>query len=250
MKSPPKIRLDQLLINQGLVNNLQEATALIMAGKIYNNDKKLDKAGLLVKQDLTLYIKSSKSHNYVSRAALKLKHGLEFFNIISSDKIAIDIGCAIGGFTQVLLENNVKKVYAVDVGYGEFDWKLRENPRVVLLERTNARFLNKDLIPDGLELIVCDASFIRLSTILPAALSLAKPGCKLIALIKPQFEVKKELVEKGGIVTDPNLHQHVISKVSEWLTNYKWQILGTTNSPIKGMEGNQEFLIGATYGHN
>jgi 23S rRNA (cytidine1920-2'-O)/16S rRNA (cytidine1409-2'-O)-methyltransferase len=245
MLSKNKTRLDQILISRNLAKDQREALALIMAGRVYSDNKLLSKPGMLVKNDLHIIVKRSKPHDYVSRAALKLIHGLEYFNINPDNMIAADLGCAIGGFTQVLLQRNIRKIYSVDVGYGEFDWNLRQDKKVILLERTNARYLTPELICDQLDLIVCDASFIRLSTILPATLKLAGKGAILIALIKPQFEVKKDQVGAGGIITDETLHLEVIAKVSAWITSQNWRILGVTDSPIKGTEGNKEFLIGA-----
>ena len=219
-----------------------EARALIIAGKIYTDHKTLTKAGEKFAIDINLSIKG-KSHDYVSRAALKLIHGLDYFNIDPKGLIAVDLGCAIGGFTQILLMRDIAKIYAVDVGYGEFSWKLRDNQRVILLERTNAKYLTFEHINDPLDLIVCDASFIGLEQILPSSLKLAKNNAMLLALIKPQFEISRGQEISKGIVTDPNLHSQVIERISSWLVSQNWQVLGVTPSPIKGSKGNQEFLI-------
>jgi len=163
-------------------------------------------------------------------------------------RVAIDVGASTGGFTDVLLANGAAKVYAVDVGRGQLAWKLQTDPRVVRLDKTNARSLNADMIPDPVMAVVCDASFIGLETVLPAALSLAAPGCILVALIKPQFEVGAGRVGKGGIVRDPALHQEVCDRIEAWLAGLSgWQVLGVTESPVKGAEGNTEFLIAARY---
>jgi 23S rRNA (cytidine1920-2'-O)/16S rRNA (cytidine1409-2'-O)-methyltransferase len=239
-----KAKLIELLLARQLAPDIFAARSLILSGKVYSDHRLLDKEGEMLKSDIALFIKN-KPHQYVSRAALKLAGGLSYFNIAVSGLVALDIGCGAGGFSQVLLEQNVKKLYAVDVGYGEFSWSLRQDARVVLLERTNAKNLNAELIPDKIDLLVCDASFIGLSQVLPAAMRLLIPGGKMIALIKPQFEVAKDTILNKGIVTDPKLHTQVITKISEWLESCHYEVLGVTPSPIKGTKGNIEFLIGA-----
>ncbi len=174
--------------------------------------------------------------------------GLEHFGIDPHGLTCLDVGASTGGFTDVLLVGGAKKVYAVDVGHGQLAWKIRQNPAVEVLERTNARHLTAEQIPDPINLIVCDASFIGLQTVLPAALSLAAPGAHLIALIKPQFEVGKGRVGKGGVVREPELHTEVCEKIQSWLESLPgWTVMGVTESPIKGPEGNREFLIGGAF---
>jgi len=185
-----------------------------------------------------------KPHPYVSRGGVKLAHGLDHFAIDPADAVALDIGASTGGFTDVLLQRGARRVYAVDVGHGQLDWRLRQDERVIVRERCNARYLTRAEIPDPLDLVVCDASFISLKTVLPAALDLARPGAALVALVKPQFEVGKGRVGKGGVVRDPALHNEVCADIAAWLGDRPgWRVLGLTESPIRGPEGNVEFLI-------
>jgi len=177
---------------------------------------------------------------------LKLTHGLDDFQLDPIGRVALDVGASTGGFTDVLLTRGARKVYAVDVGHGQFAWKLRNDPRVVVLERTNARNLDRALIPEPIDAVVCDASFIGLETVLPAALALTAPGAWAVALIKPQFEVGPDRVGKGGVVRDPALHLEVCTRIESWFAAQPgWTVLGITESPILGPEGNREFLIGA-----
>ena len=240
-----KRRLDQLLHERGLAESRSKAQALILAGSVFSGEQRLEKAGTMVADDLALEVRSS-AVPYVSRGGLKLARGLDHFGIDPTGKIAIDVGASTGGFTDVLLQRGVARVFAVDVGHGQLDWRLRNDPAVVVLEKTNARYLTSVEITESIDLIVCDASFISLRLVLPAALELATPNASLIALIKPQFEVGKGEVGKGGVVRDPNLHQKVCEDVRLWLENEQgWRVLGVTPSPIKGPKGNLEFLIGA-----
>jgi 23S rRNA (cytidine1920-2'-O)/16S rRNA (cytidine1409-2'-O)-methyltransferase len=244
MSDSSKMRLDQALVARGLAESRAKAQALILAGLVFSGEKRLDKAGLTVAADTAIELRGQ-PHPWVSRGGLKLVHGLDQFQIDPKDKIAIDVGASTGGFTDVLLSRGAAKVYAVDVGHGQLAWKLRNDPRVVVLEKTNARHLNAEQIPDAIDLVVCDASFIGLETVLPAALSLAKPGAALVALIKPQFEVGKGRVGKGGVVREPALHEEVCARIAAWLPGQGWSVLGVCPSPITGPEGNVEFLIGA-----
>ncbi len=184
-------------------------------------------------------------HPWVSRGGIKLAHGLDHFAIDPAGLVVLDIGASTGGFTDVALSRGAAKVYAVDVGHGQLAWKLRNDPRVVVLEKTNARHLTRDQVPDPAGLVVCDASFIGLETVLPAPLSLAAPGARLVALIKPQFEVGPARVGKGGVVRDDALHEEVCARIAAWLPARGWSVLGLTESPIRGPEGNKEFLIAA-----
>jgi 23S rRNA (cytidine1920-2'-O)/16S rRNA (cytidine1409-2'-O)-methyltransferase len=243
-----KKRVDQLLIERGLAQSRSRAQAYIMAGNVYTGEQKIVKPGQQVKEDINLEVRG-KVHPWVSRGGLKLVKGIEEFNIDVSRMTVIDVGASTGGFTDVCLTNGAKKVYAVDVGHGQLAWKIRNDERVVVLEKTNARYLTDAEIPEKVNIILCDASFIGLQTVLPAAMKRAEKGCILIALIKPQFEVGKGMVGKGGVVRDPELHQQVCDKIEHWLRDEMddWNVIGLTQSPIKGPEGNIEFLIGARY---
>jgi 23S rRNA (cytidine1920-2'-O)/16S rRNA (cytidine1409-2'-O)-methyltransferase len=257
-----KIRLDQLLLAQGLAESRSKAQALIMAGLVYRGEQKLDKAGLEIPEETEITVRG-REHPWVSRGGMKLAHALEHFNIKVAGAIAIDVGASTGGFTDVLLQNGASKVYAVDVGHGQLDVKLRNDPRVVVMEETNARNLTAEMfsphpnpLPEGevgeqretgegvFDIIVCDASFISLKKVLPAALELAKPGATLISLIKPQFEVGKAEVSRGkGVIRDSALHTAVCDDITEWITGLHWQVKGITESPITGPKGNKEFLM-------
>jgi len=239
-----KKRLDQLLVERGLAESRAKAQAAIMAGLVFSNEKRLDKPGTPVAEDLALEMRGQ-PHPWVSRGGLKLAHAIEAFGIDVAGKIAIDVGASTGGFTDVLLTKGAAKVYAVDVGHGQLAWKLRNDPRVIVLEKTNARHLTAANIPEAPDMVVCDASFIGLETVLPAALALAKPGAVLAALIKPQFEVGKDRVGKGGVVREPELHAEVRARIAQWLPRIGWTVFGEDESPIQGPEGNREFLIAA-----
>jgi 23S rRNA (cytidine1920-2'-O)/16S rRNA (cytidine1409-2'-O)-methyltransferase len=239
-----KKRADQALVDAGLVESRARAQALIIAGLVYDGTKRIDKASDMVTENHALALKGQ-DHPYVSRGGLKLAHGLDAFAIDPAGKIAIDVGASTGGFTDVLLQRGAAKVFAVDVGHGQLAWKLRQDPRVVTLERTNARMLTREQIPDPIDLVVCDASFIALSTVLPAALSLTREHAHLVTLIKPQFEVGKGQVGKKGVVRDPALHEEVCARAQLWLAAQPgWRVLGVVESPITGPEGNKEFLLG------
>ncbi len=239
-----KKRLDHLLVERGLAESRAKAQAAIMAGLVFSNEKRLDKPGTPVAEDLALEVRGQ-PHPWVSRGGLKLAHAIDAFGIDVAGKIAIDVGASTGGFTDVMLTKGAAKVYAVDVGHGQLAWKLRNDPRVIVLEKTNARHLTADVIPEAPDLVVCDASFIGLETVLPAALALAKPGAVVVALIKPQFEVGKDRVGKGGVVREPELHAEVRARIAQWLPRIGWTVFGEDESPIQGPEGNREFLIAA-----
>jgi 23S rRNA (cytidine1920-2'-O)/16S rRNA (cytidine1409-2'-O)-methyltransferase len=238
------IRLDQYLVQNGLAPNIKIAGSLITQGLVHDKNQQLLKAGFLVKQDRDIKVKAKKDHNYVSRGAVKLRAGLEYFGVDADGQICLDIGCSTGGFTEVLLLAGAKLVYSVDVAYGEIHNKLREDPRVRLYERCNARYLTKEQINIPPNIIVCDASFISLKTILPASFLLAAPNFILLALIKPQFEAPKDEVGVKGIITDIVVHQKVCDSIRTWLeSEHGFRVLGIIPSPIKGMKGNSEFLI-------
>jgi 23S rRNA (cytidine1920-2'-O)/16S rRNA (cytidine1409-2'-O)-methyltransferase len=240
-----KGRADGLLVERGLAESRTRAQALIMAGQVMSGSRRVDKPGALLPSDAPLQVKG-RDHPWASRGGLKLAAGLKHFQIDPTGRVCLDLGASTGGFTDVLLSGGAAKVYAVDVGHGQLAWKLRQDPRVIVLDRTNARNLTAAQVPDPIDLIVCDASFIGLDVILPASLALAAPGAQLIALIKPQFEVGKGQVGKGGVVRDPALHQAVCARIEAWLDGLAdWTVLGLTESPITGPQGNKEFLIAA-----
>lgn len=240
-----RVRVDVALVERGLVESRAKAQAMILAGLVYSETRRIAKAGDLIPEEAPLHIKGQ-DHPWVSRGGLKLVKGLDHFAIDPAGLTAIDVGASTGGFTDVLLARGAAKVYAVDVGHGQLAWKLRQDPRVVVMEKTNARHLTAADIPDPLDLVVCDASFIGLEVVLPAAMALTRPGARLVALIKPQFEVGKGRVGKGGVVRDPALHDEVCERIRAWIGSLPgWEVVGLTDSPILGPEGNKEFLIGA-----
>jgi 23S rRNA (cytidine1920-2'-O)/16S rRNA (cytidine1409-2'-O)-methyltransferase len=240
-------RVDLELVERGLAESRERARALIMAGLVFSAERRVVKAGEVIAVGAPLEVRG-RDHPWVSRGGLKLVAGLDHFALDPAGLVALDVGASTGGFTDVLLSRGAARVYAVDVGHGQLAWKLRQDPRVVVLERTNARALGRAEIPEPVDLIVCDASFIGLSVVLPAALALAAPGARLVALVKPQFEVGRGQVGKGGIVRDAALHQEVCTRIAEWLAAQPgWALLGLTDSPITGQDGNREFLIGGLY---
>ncbi len=240
-----KRRLDQLLVERGLAENRSRAQALILAGLVYSGTLRLDKAGQQLRGETPLSVKG-REHPWVSRGGVKLAHGLHHFGIDPSDKVCLDVGASTGGFTDVLLTGGAARVYAVDVGRGQLAWKLRQDDRVVVLERTNARDLTPILIPEPIHLITSDVSFISLEKALPASLALSAPNAMLVALIKPQFEAGRQAVGKGGVVRDPDVRQRVCERIERWLAAQPgWRVLGVDESPITGPEGNVEYLIAA-----
>ncbi len=238
-----KTRLDVALVERGLAETRAAAQRLVMAGLVFAGERRLDKAGQAIAADTALEVRGQ-PHPYVSRGGLKLEKALDHFAIPVTGRIALDVGSSTGGFTDCLLQRGVAKVYAVDVGTNQIAWKLRSDSRVISMEKTNIRDVTRATIAEPIGLIVCDASFIGLRTALPAALALAGSGAHLVALIKPQFEVGKGRVGKGGIVREPELHTEVCDTIAAWLAAQKgWRVLGVTESPITGAEGNKEFLI-------
>ena len=234
-----------LLVERGLAPTRAKAQALIAAGKVYSNEVKLDKPGHSLADDAPLTVREPE-HPWVSRGGMKLSHALSHFQINAQGCTAIDVGASTGGFTDVLLQAGATKVYAVDVGHGQLDWKLRQDARVVVLEKTNARALTTEHVPEPVSLVVCDASFISLKTVLAAALALTSSSAKLVALIKPQFEVGKGRVGKGGVVRETALHTEVCEDITGWLGGLPgWRVLGVIESPVRGPKGNIEFLIAA-----
>ena len=240
-----KLRVDQLLVDRGLVESRTRAQALILAGKVYSGDRRVEKPGTAMPDDAPLQVKGQ-DHPWVSRGGLKLDHGLRHFGFSARGRICLDVGASTGGFTDVLLTAGAAKVHAVDVGHGQLAWKLRTDPRVVVYEKTNARHLATETVPDPIDALVCDASFIGLATLLPAPLALCAAGAWAIALIKPQFEAGPGLVGAKGVVRDPAVHEEVCERVRLWWSRLEgWRVVGIAESPITGPEGNKEFLIGA-----
>ena len=232
---------------RGLAETRAKAQALLLAGRVFSGERRLDKAGMQVDRDVALTVRGPE-HPWVSRGGQKLDHALTHFGIDPQGLVALDVGASTGGFTHVLCKRGARQIHAVDVGYGQLDARLRNDPRVIALERTNARYLTRAEVPEPVDLIVCDASFIGLRTVLPAPLALAAPGARLIALIKPQFEAGRARVGKGGIVRDPAVHSEVCTTIRDWLTAGGWPVAGLVESPIKGRDGNTEFLIAARRG--
>ncbi len=229
-------------MERGLVETRSKAQALIMAGLVWSGDRRLDKPGMLLPAETQIELKG-RDHRWVSRGGLKLARALDEFSIDPARAVALDIGASTGGFTDVLLTRGAARVYAVDVGYGQLAAKLREDPRVVLRERVNARNLTRAEVPEPIDLVVCDASFIGLEVVLPAPLALAAERAELVALIKPQFEVGKGRVGKGGVVRDQALRREVCDRIVAWLSAQAgWRVEGLIESPILGADGNQEFL--------
>jgi 23S rRNA (cytidine1920-2'-O)/16S rRNA (cytidine1409-2'-O)-methyltransferase len=239
-----KIRIDQLLVERGLAESRTRAQALVMAGHVMLADRKIDKAGQMVPEDAEIMVKGQ-DHPWVSRGGIKLAHALEHFAIDVGGMTAIDVGSSTGGFTDVLLSGGAARVYAVDSGTNQLAWKLRQDARVIVHEQTSARILTDAHIPEPVDLIVCDASFISLSKVLERPLYFARTGAQLVALIKPQFEAGRSEVGKGGVVRDVAVHDRVCAEVADWLESSGWEVKGQTESPITGPKGNIEFLIWA-----
>lgn len=216
-----------------------------MAGAVFSGEKKLAKAGDMLAEDAPLEVRG-KDHPWVSRGGIKLDHGLTHFGFEVSGAVGLDVGSSTGGFTDVLLSRCAARVYAVDVGTNQLAWKLRQDPRVVVLEQTNARSLTREKVPDPIDIVTCDASFISLSKVLESPLGLARPGALLLALVKPQFEAERAEIGKKGVIRDPDIHQRICTQAEEWVRSQGWTVLGVTPSPITGPEGNIEFLLGAT----
>ena len=234
------------MVSRGLAKSREQANSMLMAGTVFVNQKRIDKPGQQITKESEIDVKG-KIHPWVSRGGIKLEKAILEYNLDCNSVIALDIGSSTGGFTDVLLTKGAKKVYAVDVGYGQLDQKLRQDERVIVSEKTNARFLTDKIIKDTLDVIVCDASFISLKKILPSSLQFLKKNGWLAALIKPQFEVGKGLVGKGGVVRDPNLHEEVKNDIKGWITSeMKMNLLGVVESPILGPSGNKEFVIVVT----
>jgi 23S rRNA (cytidine1920-2'-O)/16S rRNA (cytidine1409-2'-O)-methyltransferase len=241
-----KLRADQLLVERGLAESRSRAQAYILAGKVFAGERRIEKAGQLLADSMPIEVRGQ-DHPWVSRGGLKLEHGLRHFGLSPAGRVCLDIGASTGGFTDVLLAHGAARVHAVDVGHGQLAWKLRNDPRVTVHEKTNARYLTRETIGDPIGALVCDASFIGLTTLLPAPLALCSPDAWAIALIKPQFEAGPAAVGRKGVVRDPAVHAAVCERIRAWWAALPdWRVLGITESPITGPEGNREFLIGIT----
>jgi 23S rRNA (cytidine1920-2'-O)/16S rRNA (cytidine1409-2'-O)-methyltransferase len=239
-----KLRADQMLVDRGLAESRTRAQALIMAGLAFAGERKIDKPGQMLAEETVIEVRG-RDHPWVSRGGIKLAHGLDHFGWEVTGAVAIDVGSSTGGFTDVLLTRGAARVYAVDSGTNQLAWKLRQDPRVIVHEQTSARILTQAHIPESVDLIVCDASFIGLAKVLDVPMGFAKPDARLLALIKPQFEAGREEVGKGGVIRDPEIHARVCREVAEWLEFKGWNVAGIAQSPITGPEGNVEFLIAA-----
>jgi 23S rRNA (cytidine1920-2'-O)/16S rRNA (cytidine1409-2'-O)-methyltransferase len=240
-----RIRADQSLVDRGLAESRTRAQALILAGKVFSGERRIAKAGEVLAPGAVLEVRGQ-DHPWVSRGGLKLEHALNEFGLSPQGRICLDVGASTGGFTNVLLARGAEKVHAVDVGHGQLAWKLRTDPRVRVHERTNARYLTRDIVVDPIAALVCDASFIGLATLLPAPLQLCVPGAWAVALIKPQFEAGPDAVNRKGVVRDPAVHTAACERVRVWWAALPgWRVLGLAESPITGPEGNREFLISA-----
>ena len=247
MSKVSKVRVDQLLVERGLAESRTRAQALVLAGAVFSGETRIAKPGQAVPADAPIEVRG-RDHPWVSRGGIKLAHAIGHFGLDPAGVVAMDIGSSTGGFTDVLLSMGADHVFAVDSGTNQLAWKLRQDPRVTVLEQTSARILTPQQIDRPCTWVVCDASFISLAKVLEVPLKLAAPQCRLVALIKPQFEVGRGEVGKGGVVRDPALHARVCDEVRGWLEAGGWQIQGIVESPIKGPEGNVEFLISAWRG--
>jgi 23S rRNA (cytidine1920-2'-O)/16S rRNA (cytidine1409-2'-O)-methyltransferase len=240
-----KVRADQLIVERGLAESRTRAQALVMAGLAYVRDRKIEKPGQMLAADAVVVVRG-RDHPWVSRGGIKLAHALDHFGLDVTGAVAIDVGSSTGGFTDVLLTRGAARVYAVDSGTNQLAWKLRQDDRVIVHEQTSARVLTAAHIPEPVDLVVCDASFIGLAKVLEVPLGFACPGAHLVALIKPQFEAGREEVGKGGVVRDSAVHDRVCREVAEWLAGAGWRVIGIERSPITGPEGNVEFLVAGT----
>jgi 23S rRNA (cytidine1920-2'-O)/16S rRNA (cytidine1409-2'-O)-methyltransferase len=239
-----KIRADQMLVDRGLAESRAKAQALILAGIVFAGERKIEKAGQALAEDAPLEVRG-RAHPWVSRGGIKLDHALDHFGWDVAGAVALDVGASTGGFTDVLLQRGAAKVYAIDVGTNQLAWKLRGDPRVIVHERTNARYLSGEIVADPIDILVCDASFISLAKVLDQAVDFVRPGGRMIALVKPQFEAERAEIGKGGVVRDPEVHARVCAAAAAWAVSRGWSVEGVERSPITGPEGNVEFLLAA-----
>jgi 23S rRNA (cytidine1920-2'-O)/16S rRNA (cytidine1409-2'-O)-methyltransferase len=239
-----KIRADQLLVDRGLAESRAKAQALILAGLAFSGERRIDKSGQTLQRDAPLEVRG-KEHPWVSRGGIKLADALDHLGWDVAGLTALDVGSSTGGFTDVLLQRGAAKVFAVDVGTNQLAWKLRQDPRVVVHEQTNARYLTDAVVTEPVDLITCDASFIPLAKVLDRALEFARPGGRLVALVKPQFEAARGEIGKNGVVRDPAVRERVCAAAADWLRSRGWSVEALIESPITGPEGNVEFLLAA-----
>jgi 23S rRNA (cytidine1920-2'-O)/16S rRNA (cytidine1409-2'-O)-methyltransferase len=240
-----RLRIDQLLVERGLAESRTRAQALVMAGLVFAGEAKVAKPGQPIAADARIEVRG-RDHPYVSRGGVKLAHGLDHWDWDVAGVVALDVGASTGGFTDVLLRRGAARVYAVDVGTNQLAWSLRQDARVTVLERFNARALTERQVPDPVDLLVCDASFISLAKVLAAAIGLVRPGGRALVLVKPQFEAGRDEIGKGGVVRDSTVHERVCAAAAAWFEGQGWAVLGIEPSPITGPEGNREFLLAAT----
>ncbi|HYE27318.1 MAG TPA: TlyA family RNA methyltransferase [Allosphingosinicella sp.] len=239
-----RTRADQLLVDRGLAESRAKAQALILAGLVFSGERKVEKAGQALAAEAPIEVRG-KDHPWVSRGGIKLAHALDHFGWDVTGAVALDVGSSTGGFTDVLLQRGAAKVFAVDVGTNQLAWTLRRDPRVVVREKTNARYLTEAEVTEPIDLVVCDASFIALAKVLDKALDFASPAGRLVALVKPQFEAERDEIGKGGVVRDASVHERVCAAAADWVRSRGWQVEGVVPSPITGPEGNVEFLLAA-----
>jgi 23S rRNA (cytidine1920-2'-O)/16S rRNA (cytidine1409-2'-O)-methyltransferase len=244
VSAPRKIRVDQALVDRGLVESRSKAQALILAGLVFAGERKIAKAGDQITDAIALDVRG-RDHPWVSRGGIKLDHALAHFGWDVSGSVAMDVGSSTGGFTDVLLTRGAAKVYAIDVGTNQLAWKIRQDERVIVHEKTNARALTAEQVPEPVDILVCDASFIALSKVMNRPLDFAKPDARAVMLIKPQFEAGRDEVGKGGVVRDPEIHARVCAEARTWIEARGWRVEGIVPSPITGPEGNIEFLMAA-----
>ncbi|GAB6182887.1 TlyA family RNA methyltransferase [Thermodesulfovibrio hydrogeniphilus] len=237
-----KIRLDQLIYQRGITESREKARALILEGKIIVNGNKIEKPGTLVDENSEINL-CGEILPYVSRGGLKLEAAIEEFNVDVKEKVCLDVGASTGGFTDCLLQHGAKKVYAVDVGYGQLAWKLRTDPRVIPIEKTNIRYMPKEKVPEAVDIATVDVSFISLKLVIPKVLEFLKENGEIIALIKPQFEVGKDEVEHGGVIKSPEKRTRVVEDMKKFFESIGLKVIGVIESPIKGQKGNIEYLI-------
>jgi 23S rRNA (cytidine1920-2'-O)/16S rRNA (cytidine1409-2'-O)-methyltransferase len=240
-----KTRADQLLVERGLVESRAKAQAVILAGLVFSGERKIDKAGQAIAAEAPLEVRG-REHPWVSRGGIKLAHALDHFGWDVTGAVGLDVGSSTGGFTDVLLQRGAARVFAVDVGTNQLAWKLRQDRRVIVHEQTNARYLTAEIVTEPIDIIVCDASFISLAKVLDTAFGLARPGGRLAALVKPQFEAERGEIGKGGVVRNTAVHERVCQAAADWVRSRGWTVEGIAQSPITGPEGNVEFLLGAT----